>query len=65
MKIIIDRFEGEFAVAEMPDKSYVNVPKALLSEFCEGDVLKIQKDIEETQKRKRKAEDAFSALFKK
>lgn len=65
MKVLIDRFEGDFAVVEMPDKTFLNIPKALLSEFSEGDVLEIKKDIEETEKGMKSAQDSFSALFKK
>ena len=65
MKIIIDRFEGDFAVVETPDKTFFNVPKSLLSEFCEGDVIEIKKDTCETLKIKKSAEDAFNTLFRK
>ena len=65
MKIIIDRFEGDFAVVETPDKTFFNVPKALLSEFSEGDIVEIKKDACETEEIKKSAEDAFNALFKK
>ena len=41
MKIIIDRFEGDFAVAELPDKRMLNVPKALFEGAKEGDAAEI------------------------
>ena len=65
MTVIIDRFEGDFAVVEMPDKTFLNVPKALFSGLSEGDAVKIEKDSDETEKRKRNAQKAFSSLFKK
>lgn len=65
MKALIDRFEGDFAVLEMSDKSHINVPKALLKDFCEGDVLTISKDETETNKRKKKADLLFSSLVNK
>ncbi len=65
MKVIIDRFEGDFAVLEMPDKKIISAPKALFKDFSEGDVLEITKDKDETEKKKQEAKDAFSALFKK
>ena len=64
MKVIIDRFEGDFAVLELPDKKIISAPKDLFKDFSEGDVLEITKDKDETEKKKQEAEDAFSALFK-
>lgn len=65
MNVLIDRFEGDFAVLETPDKKFFNVPKDLLSDFSEGDVLLIEKDLNETEKRQKNVKDTFSALFKK
>lgn len=51
MKVIIDRFEGEFAVVELPDRKMVNMPKVLLPKQArEGDVIDIKINIEETKK---------------
>lgn len=53
MKVIIDRFEGEFAVVELEDKSFVNMSVKLVPEGAkEGDVLNIKIDNEETEKRR-------------
>ena len=42
MKVIIDRFEGEYAVAELEDKSFINMDKRLLPpETVEGDIIEI------------------------
>lgn len=42
MKVIVDRFEGKFAVVELPDRTPVNMPRALLPEETkEGDVIDI------------------------
>ena len=41
MRIIIDRFEEEFAVAELPDQTMLNVPKALFENAREGDAVEI------------------------
>lgn len=54
MKLIIDRFEGEFAVVEMSDKTMVNMPKVLLPKYAkEGDVIEINIDDEETKESKK------------
>ena len=44
MRIIIDRFEGDYAIVELPDRSTVNVPKTLFTEAAEGDSYVISKD---------------------
>lgn len=42
MKMIIDRFEGEFAVVELPDGKCISLPKCLFpKEAKEGSVVKI------------------------
>ena len=41
VRVIIDRFEEEFAVAELPDKSMLSVPKALFDGAEEGDAVEI------------------------
>lgn len=41
MRVIIDRFEEELAVAELPDGSMLNVPRALFDGAKEGDAVEI------------------------
>lgn len=42
MLVTIDRFEGEFAVCELEDMSFANLPKAFLPEgAAEGSKLSI------------------------
>ena len=46
MRIVIDRFEGELAVVELPDdkdsgERMLNVPRELFGEAAEGDVIEI------------------------
>ncbi len=58
MKVIIDRFESNYAVLEYPDGTFKEIPANKLPEGCkEGDCLRIEKgtisiDILETDKRK-------------
>lgn len=64
-KLIIDRFEGDFAVCETDDLEFVNIPIAALP--CgakEGDVFTISIDKSETDKRKEKIEGLMNSLFK-
>ena len=53
MRIIIDRFEGDFAVVELENKHFANMPKSLVPQCAkEGSALSIELDEEETEKRK-------------
>lgn len=42
--VTVDRFEGEFAVVELSDRSTVNLPIRLVPGAREGDVIKIEID---------------------
>ncbi|MCC8014048.1 MAG: DUF3006 domain-containing protein [Eubacterium sp.] len=64
MKVIIDRFENDFAVVELEDLTTVNVPRAIIpADAKEGSVLSIRCDEEETEKRRRKLKSKMNALF--
>ena len=64
MKVVIDRFEGDFAVVELPDKTFINVPSKLFDSAKEGDVFQIIIDEEETVLNKKSIEDLVNKLFK-
>ncbi|MGI6668081.1 MAG: DUF3006 domain-containing protein [Acetivibrionales bacterium] len=51
MKVTIDRFEGEYAVVELPDRTMVNMPKVLVPGAREGDIISISINADETAKR--------------
>lgn len=64
MKIIIDRFEGNFAVVELPNKKMINMPKTLVPEKAkEGDVLSIEINRDETEKRGKEIKNLMDDLF--
>ena len=72
MKVIIDRFEGGFAVVELEDGRFVNVDRKLIPAGAkEGDVLLMTEgdapvftpDPEETRKRSRKIGKMMDELF--
>lgn len=64
MKIIIDRFEGDFVIVELEDKELVDFPRILLPEEAkEGDVLSITIDEDETEIRRKRIQDKFDSLF--
>ena len=64
MKVIIDRFEGEFAVVEIDAGKFANLPRVLLPEDAkEGATIVISVDREETVAREQKIEGMMSRLF--
>lgn len=54
MKVIIDRFEGDYAIVELPDMTMVAVPAVLFGNASAGDVFTIAADSEDTAERKEK-----------
>lgn len=64
MKLIIDRFEGEWAVVELENMDMINIPIQIVPSFAkEGDTLKIIVDENETFSRKKRLEEKFKTLF--
>lgn len=63
--LIVDRFEGEFVIIEMPDGQMLKLPAALLQGMnCkEGDVLSLSIDDGETQRRRQKINSLMDDLF--
>jgi len=62
--LIIDRFEGDFAVIETSD-GFVSIPKKdLPAGLQEGDILSISVDKNETDSRKKRIEGMMGNLFK-
>lgn len=65
MRITIDRFEGDFAVIELPNGKVCNAPRVLLPDAHEGDVFIISKADDEKDKRKMRIQDKFNRLKNK
>ena len=63
MKVIIDRFEGDMAVLELDVGKFVSIPKVLVSDAKEGDVVEIIVRKDETEKRKKHVKDLMNQLF--
>jgi hypothetical protein len=63
MKVIIDRFEGDYAIIELPDLLFVDVPRVLIPNAEEGDVIEITIDKSETDKRRKKIQGLVDELF--
>jgi hypothetical protein len=70
MKVIIDRFEGSYAVCEKEDRQMIDIERgALPAEAKEGDVLDIEGDRividnDETIKRRKRIEELTRDLWK-
>ena len=63
MKVIIDRFEGDYAVVELEVGKSVNIPKILIPDAKEGDVIKIIIDRETTEERKKQIQELVNNVF--
>lgn len=63
MKVIIDRFEGDYAVVELEVGKCVNIPKILIPDAKEGDVIKIIIDRETTEERKKQIQELVNNVF--
>lgn len=69
MKIIIDRFEGDYVVCEQPDGTMIDIKKERLpKESKEGDVLnytddKITMDSNETKQRSERIKNLMDSLW--
>jgi hypothetical protein len=70
MKVTIDRFEGEYAVCEKPDRTMTNIRKENLPAGAkEGDILVIEGDTiridsKDTKARKKSIEKLMNDLWK-
>lgn len=70
MKVIIDRFEGTFAVCEKEDRTMIEIyKKDIIGEAREGDVLQIEGeqitiDQEATENRKKEIEELTKGMWR-
>lgn len=63
MYITIDRFEGEFAVVLTENGDVYNMPRALVPDAAEGDVISICVDEEQTKKQSDEVQSLIDELF--
>jgi hypothetical protein len=62
--LIIDRFEGDFAVVETSD-GFINIPRIdIPNNSGEGDVLIVSVDKNESDARKKRIDSMMNSLFK-
>lgn len=66
MELIIDRFEGKYAILELPNNKTAEVVKSILPKNAkEGDVIEISVSTEKTLSRKKEVEDLYKHLWEK
>lgn len=64
MKYVIDRFEGEFAVVELENKKFANIPhEAIPPEAKEGDIILVTIDNQHTKEQKEKIKKMMENLW--
>ncbi len=64
MKVIIDRFEEDYAVVELEEGVFVNMSKSLLPNLAEeGDVIIIEIDEVATERRRNRVEEMMGRLL--
>ena len=65
MIVMIDRFEGETAVVELPDQTKLSLPRVLFPDCREGDAVEILRNETETRRREKIVEEKLASLFQK
>lgn len=65
MRIIVDRIEDNYIVIELENGKFINIPKDLIPDIKEGDVVDININHEETLKRKKEITQVMNDLFEK
>lgn len=65
MQVVIDRFEGEYAVVELPDGTTAHISKSLLPNAHEGDVVDVVVNKAETGKREKKITKLADEVWEK
>ena len=65
MKIIVDRFEGDFAVVELENGQMIDCPKILLPNNAkEGSIITIMVDEAATNEKLQEITERMNSLFK-
>lgn len=63
MQVIIDRFEGNFAVVELPTGTFVDLPKELVPDAQEGDIIDITINHQATEAQAERIQKLMDELF--
>lgn len=63
MELVIDRFEEDYAILELSLGKFVEIPRELVPDAKEGDIVKIIVDKDSTKRRKKEISDLVDNLF--
>jgi len=63
MKVIIDRFEANYAIVEINENQTIELPKILIPEAREGDIISIEILSSETEAKKKKIREKMDQIF--
>lgn len=65
MRYIVDRFENEYAIIELDNGEFVDIPKkALPSDASEGSIIEVTTLKDETSVRKTEMKKKMNSLFR-
>lgn len=63
MRVILDRYEGDYAVVELESGELVNMPRMLAMNAEEGDIIELRILEKETDERKAYIQNLADQLF--
>lgn len=63
MFVVIDRFEGDFAIVQTSDDKMYTIPRPLVNRANEGDVIEITVNETETKRRKESVQNRMKKLW--
>lgn len=63
MRVILDRYEGDYAVVELESGKLVNMPRMLAMNAEEGDIIELRILEKETDERKAYIQNLANQLF--
>lgn len=63
MRVILDRYEGDYAVVELESRELVNMPRMLAMNAEEGDIIELRILEKETDERKAYIQNLANQLF--
>lgn len=63
MRVILDRYEGDYAVVELESGELVNMPRMLAMNAEEGDIIELRILEKETNERKAYIQNLADQLF--
>lgn len=63
MQVIVDRIEGEYLIVENEMGKIIQVPKDLIPNAKENDIINIEIDHKRTENRKKEIKDLMNQIF--